>query len=76
MIPSSIVVLVFLHGWRPAIIPIVGDPGIAGRYFRCDVRSCFAIKQSNAVSALCSLSVLGRRPIVVVENVERHFRDA
>ena len=49
MILVVIVVLVFLQGWRPAIIPDRGDSGVADRYLRGDGRARLCHQQSYLV---------------------------
>src|SRR5487761_1048344 len=60
-----IVVLVFLQGWRPAIIPIVAIPvSLVGTF-----------AAMAAFGFVLAVGIVVDDAIVVVENVERHLRD-
>src|SRR5487761_879622 len=65
MILVVIVVLVFLQGWRPAIIPIVAIPvSLVGTF-----------AAMAAFGFVLAVGIVVDDAIVVVENVERHLRD-
>src|SRR5487761_176429 len=65
MVLVVIVVLVFLQGWRPAIIPIVAIPvSLVGTF-----------AAMAAFGFVLAVGIVVDDAIVVVENVERHLRD-
>ena len=61
MVLVVIVVLVFLQGWRPAIIPDHRDPGVAGRHLRRDGGARLLDQQPDAVRAGARGRHRGRR---------------
>src|SRR5581483_5695624 len=67
MILVVIVVLVFLQGWRPAIIPIIAIPVSLVGTFAAMAALGFAINNLTLFGLVLA--------VVVVENVERHLRD-
>src|SRR5256885_9686150 len=74
MLLGVIVVLVFLQGWRPAIIPIVAIPvSLIGTFF---VMSAFGFSINNLTlfGLVLAIGIVVDDAIVVVENVERYLR--
>jgi hydrophobe/amphiphile efflux-1 (HAE1) family protein len=70
-----IVVLVFLQGWRPAIIPIVAIPVSLVGTFAAMAALRFAINNLTLFGLVLAVGIVVDDAIVVVENVERHLRD-
>src|ERR1700684_2599205 len=70
-----IVVLVFLQGWRPAIIPIVAIPVSLVGTFAAMAALGFAINNLTLFRLVLAGGIVVDDAIVVVENVERHLRD-
>src|SRR6204780_4854103 len=70
-----IVVLVFLQGWRPAIIPIVAIPVSLVGTFAAMAALGFAINNLTLFGLVLAVGIVVDDAIVVVENVERHLRD-
>jgi hydrophobe/amphiphile efflux-1 (HAE1) family protein len=70
-----IVVLVFLQGWRPAIIPIVAIPVSLVGTFAAMAAFGFAINNLTLFGLVLAVGIVVDDAIVVVENVERHLRD-
>jgi hydrophobe/amphiphile efflux-1 (HAE1) family protein len=70
-----IVVLVFLQGWRPAIIPIVAIPVSLIGTFAAMAALGFAINNLTLFGLVLAVGIVVDDAIVVVENVERHLRD-
>ncbi|MDB5603920.1 MAG: aminoglycoside/multidrug efflux system [Bradyrhizobium sp.] len=70
-----IVVLVFLQGWRPAIIPIVAIPVSLVGTFAVMAALGFAINNLTLFGLVLAVGIVVDDAIVVVENVERHLRD-
>ena len=69
------VVLLFLQGWRPAIIPIVAIPvSLVGTFAVMAVLG-FAINNLTLFGLVLAVGIVVDDAIVVVENVERHLRD-
>ncbi len=75
MILVVIVVLVFLQGWRPAIIPIVAIPVSLVGTFAVMAAFGFAINNLTLFGLVLAVGIVVDDAIVVVENVERHLRD-
>jgi hydrophobe/amphiphile efflux-1 (HAE1) family protein len=75
MILVVIVVLVFLQGWRPAIIPIVAIPVSLIGTFAAMAALGFAINNLTLFGLVLAVGIVVDDAIVVVENVERHLRD-
>jgi hydrophobe/amphiphile efflux-1 (HAE1) family protein len=75
MILVVIVVLVFLQGWRPAIIPIVAIPVSLVGTFAAMAALGFAINNLTLFGLVLAVGIVVDDAIVVVENVERHLRD-
>jgi hydrophobe/amphiphile efflux-1 (HAE1) family protein len=70
-----IVVLIFLQGWRPAIIPIVAIPVSLVGTFAIMAALGFAINNLTLFGLVLAVGIVVDDAIVVVENVERHLRD-
>src|SRR6201989_355758 len=70
-----IVVLVFLQGWRPAIIPIIAIPVSLVGTFAAMAALGFAINNLTLFGLVLAVGIVVDDAIVVVENVERHLRD-
>src|SRR2546429_2132623 len=68
-----IVVLVFLQGWRPAIIPIIAIPVSLIGTFAVMAALGFSINNLTLFGLVLAVSILVDDAIVVVENVERHL---
>src|SRR5487761_2013956 len=75
MVLVVIVVLVFLQGWRPAIIPIVAIPVSLVGTFAAMAAFGFAINNLTLFGLVLAVGIVVDDAIVVVENVERHLRD-
>ena len=75
MLLVVIVVLVFLQGWRPAIIPIVAIPVSLIGTFAAMAALGFAINNLTLFGLVLAVGIVVDDAIVVVENVERHLRD-
>src|SRR5579862_2591417 len=77
MILVVIVVLVFLQGWRPAIIPIVAIPvslgGISGLFFQ---QFAVTIAVATAISCFCSLTLSPALASQILVPHEAHRRPA
>src|SRR5215467_3931329 len=67
-----IVVLVFLQGWRPAIIPIVALPVSLVGTFALLAALGYAINNLTLFGLVLAVGIVVDDAIVVVENVERH----
>ncbi|WP_128935384.1 efflux RND transporter permease subunit [Bradyrhizobium zhanjiangense] len=69
-----IVVLAFLQGWRPAIIPIVAIPvSLVGTFAAMAVLG-FGINNLTLFGLVLAVGIVVDDAIVVVENVERHLQ--
>jgi hydrophobe/amphiphile efflux-1 (HAE1) family protein len=75
MLLVVIVVLVFLQGWRPAIIPIVAIPVSLVGTFAAMAALGFAVNNLTLFGLVLAVGIVVDDAIVVVENVERHLRD-
>ena len=75
MVLVVMVVLVFLQGWRPAIIPIVAIPVSLVGTFAVMAAFGFAINNLTLFGLVLAVGIVVDDAIVVVENVERHLRD-
>src|SRR5581483_3001066 len=69
-----IVVLVFLQGWRPAIIPIVAIPVSLVGTFAVMAALGFSINNLTLFGLVLAVGIVVDDAIVVVENVERHLQ--
>src|SRR5690349_5628743 len=74
MILVVIVVLVFLQGWRPAIIPIIAIPVSLVGTFAVMAALGFSINNLTLFGLVLAVGIVVDDAIVVVENVERHLR--
>jgi hydrophobe/amphiphile efflux-1 (HAE1) family protein len=68
-----IVVLVFLQGWRPAIIPILAIPVSLVGTFAVLAALGFSINNLTLFGLVLAVGIVVDDAIVVVENVERHL---
>jgi hydrophobe/amphiphile efflux-1 (HAE1) family protein len=75
MLLVVIVVLVFLQGWRPAIIPIVAIPVSLVGTFAVMAALGFSINNLTLFGLVLAVGIVVDDAIVVVENVERHLLD-
>jgi preprotein translocase subunit SecF len=75
MVLVVIVVLVFLQGWRPAIIPIIAIPVSLVGTFAVMAALGFSINNLTLFGLVLAVGIVVDDAIVVVENVERHLRD-
>src|SRR5499427_130275 len=73
MILVVIVVLVFLQGWRPAIIPIAAIPVSLVGTFAAMAALGYAINNLTLFGLVLAVGIVVDDAIVVVENVERHL---
>lgn len=73
MILVVIVVLVFLQGWRPAIIPILAIPVSLIGTFAVMAALGFSINNLTLFGLVLAVGIVVDDAIVVVENVERHL---
>ena len=74
MVLVVVVVLVFLQGWRPAIIPIVAIPVSLVGTFAAMAALGYAINNLTLFGLVLAVGIVVDDAIVVVENVERHLR--
>ena len=68
-----IVVLVFLQGWRAAIIPIIAIPVSLVGTFAVMAAFGFSINNLTLFGLVLAVGIVVDDAIVVVENVERHL---
>jgi len=73
MLLVVIVVLVFLQGWRPAIIPIAAIPVSLVGTFAAMAAFGYAINNLTLFGLVLAVGIVVDDAIVVVENVERHL---
>ena len=73
MLLVVIVVLVFLQGWRPAIIPIIAIPVSLVGTFAVMAALGFSINNLTLFGLVLAVGIVVDDAIVVVENVERHL---
>ena len=73
MILVVIVVLVFLQGWRPAIIPIAAIPVSLVGTFAAMAAFGYGINNLTLFGLVLAVGIVVDDAIVVVENVERHL---
>ena len=73
MVLVVIVVLVFLQGWRPAIIPIVAIPVSLVGTFAAMAALGYGINNLTLFGLVLAVGIVVDDAIVVVENVERHL---
>jgi len=74
MLLVVVVVLVFLQGWRPAIIPIAAIPVSLVGTFAAMAALGYAINNLTLFGLVLAVGIVVDDAIVVVENVERHLR--
>jgi len=68
-----VVVLVFLQGWRPAIIPIIAIPVSLVGTFAVMAALGFSVNNLTLFGLVLAVGIVVDDAIVVVENVERHL---
>ena len=73
MLLVVIVVLVFLQGWRPAIIPIIAIPVSLVGTFAVMAALGFSVNNLTLFGLVLAVGIVVDDAIVVVENVERHL---
>src|SRR5499427_6917158 len=73
MVLVVIVVLLFLQGWRPAIIPIVAIPVSLVGTFAAMAAMGYGINNLTLFGLVLAVGIVVDDAIVVVENVERHL---
>jgi hydrophobe/amphiphile efflux-1 (HAE1) family protein len=73
MILVVIVVLVFLQGWRPALIPIAAIPVSLVGTFAAMAAMGYGINNLTLFGLVLAVGIVVDDAIVVVENVERHL---
>jgi hydrophobe/amphiphile efflux-1 (HAE1) family protein len=73
MLLVVMVVLVFLQGWRPAIIPIIAIPVSLVGTFAVMAALGFSINNLTLFGLVLAVGIVVDDAIVVVENVERHL---
>ncbi len=73
MILVVVVVLVFLQGWRPAIIPILAIPVSLIGTFAVMAALGFSVNNLTLFGLVLAVGIVVDDAIVVVENVERHL---
>ncbi|MDI4233561.1 multidrug efflux RND transporter permease subunit [Bradyrhizobium sp. Arg237L] len=73
MVLVVIVVLVFLQGWRPALIPIIAIPVSLVGTFAVMAALGFSINNLTLFGLVLAVGIVVDDAIVVVENVERHL---
>jgi hydrophobe/amphiphile efflux-1 (HAE1) family protein len=74
MVLVVVVVLIFLQGWRPAIIPIVAIPVSLIGTFAVMAALGFSINNLTLFGLVLAVGIVVDDAIVVVENVERHLQ--
>src|ERR1700749_1221939 len=73
MLLVVVVVLVFLQGWRPAIIPIIAIPVSLVGTFAVMAALGFSINNLTLFGLVLAVGIVVDDAIVLVENVERHL---
>ncbi|WP_407149936.1 efflux RND transporter permease subunit [Bradyrhizobium sp. ORS 86] len=73
MILVVVVVLVFLQGWRPSVIPIIAIPVSLVGTFAAMAALGFGINNLTLFGLVLAVGIVVDDAIVVVENVERHL---
>jgi hydrophobe/amphiphile efflux-1 (HAE1) family protein len=73
MLLVLVVVLVFLQGWRPSIIPILAIPVSLIGTLAVMAALGFSINNLTLFGLVLSVGIVVDNAIVVVENVERHL---
>src|SRR6185295_16403855 len=73
MLLVVVVVLVFLQGWRPAVIPILAIPVSLVGTFAVMAALGYGINNLTLFGLVLAVGIVVDDAIVVVENVERHL---
>src|SRR5438874_1168649 len=71
----AVVVLVFLQGWRAAIIPLVAVPVAIVGTFAAMAAVGFSLNTLTLFGLVLAVGIVVDDAIVVVEAVERHIED-
>jgi multidrug efflux pump subunit AcrB len=71
----ALVVLVFLQGWRPAIIPLVAVPVAIVGTFGAMVAADFSLNTLTLFGLVLAIGIVVDDAIVVVEAVEHHIEE-
>jgi hydrophobe/amphiphile efflux-1 (HAE1) family protein len=70
-----LVIMVFLQGWRPSIIPILAIPVSLVGTFAVMAMLGYSINTLTLFGLVLAVGIVVDNAIVVVENVERHLAD-
>jgi hydrophobe/amphiphile efflux-1 (HAE1) family protein len=70
-----LVIMVFLQGWRPSIIPILAIPVSLVGTFAVMAMLGYSINNLTLFGLVLAVGIVVDNAIVVVENVERHLAD-
>jgi len=73
MLLVVVVVLVFLQGWRPAVIPILAIPVSLVGTFAVMAAFGYSINNLTLFGLVLAVGIVVDDAIVVIENVERHL---
>ncbi|HBH54294.1 MAG TPA: transporter [Planctomycetaceae bacterium] len=71
----ALVVLVFLQGWRAAVIPLVAVPVAIVGTFAAMVAAGFSLNTLTLFGLVLAIGIVVDDAIVVVEAIERHMAD-
>jgi multidrug efflux pump subunit AcrB len=71
----ALVVLIFLQGWRPAIIPLVAVPVAIVGTFGAMVAADFSLNTLTLFGLVLAIGIVVDDAIVVVEAVEHHIEE-
>ncbi|MBV4521157.1 efflux RND transporter permease subunit [Pseudomonas sp. SWRI74] len=70
-----LVIMIFLQGWRPSIIPILAIPVSLVGTFAVMAMLGYSINNLTLFGLVLAVGIVVDNAIVVVENVERHLAD-
>ena len=71
----AVVVLIFLQGWRPAIIPLVAVPVAVVGTFAVMIAADFSLNTLTLFGLVLAIGIVVDDAIVVVEAVEHHIEE-
>jgi multidrug efflux pump len=71
----ALVVLIFLQGWRPAIIPLVAVPVAVVGTFAVMIAADFSLNTLTLFGLVLAIGIVVDDAIVVVEAVEHHIEE-
>ncbi|MCE9604558.1 MAG: multidrug efflux RND transporter permease subunit [Planctomycetia bacterium] len=71
----AVVVLIFLQGWRPAIIPLVAVPVAVVGTFAVMIAAGFSLNTLTLFGLVLAIGIVVDDAIVVVEAVEHHIEE-